>query len=447
MRCSRAELSAAATTIGRALCAAACWSKGRCNWVRQSPRDVAKSRMPITSTVTALGPTVYTGTAGIALFLAELYAQGHLEEVRATARGAMLHALWRSDDVPAAVNCGFYSGLVGIAYAAVRVGSLIGDSCLVDEGLQLAHRAVASRDESSVLDFFGGNAGAIGPLLWLARLQGGERLLTFAIKLAEELGETATKRDGTWCWANDRACGKGMGPTPLCGLAHGASGMGIALIEIGVRCQRQHWIDGGLAAFRHEDQLYDVTGGNWPDLRDFGTRRDKMAGPKRSRFMVAWCHGAAGIGLARLRAFRLLPGRRGELLMGVQRAINATTAHLRSMPAYADASPCHGRAGLAETLLYATDVLADVQYKDDIVQMWRSLVQNRAGDPRWPCAAAAGENHPSLMLGQAGVGYALLRAIRPCLVPSILIVDTREKNVKISRTKTPKCVRTNENNG
>jgi lantibiotic modifying enzyme len=379
--------------------------------------------MPITPTVTALGPELYTGTAGIALFLAQLYAQMHLDEVRATVRGAIQHALWRSDYVPAAMRRSFYSGLVGIAYAAVRVGILLDDSHLVDEGLRLAHRAVLSTHENNLLDLMGGNAGAIAPLLCLTKLKGGDPLLSSAIEFAEELARTATKRDGTWCWGNDRACGGGIGSTPLCGLAHGASGMGLGLIEIGVRCQREDLIEGGLAAFRYEDQLYDINRGNWPDLREFGSRDDDTRVSKRSSFMVAWCHGAAGIGLARLRAVKLLPDRRRELMMGVERAIRATAAHLRVLPIYVDASPCHGRGGLAETLLYAADVLKNTQYADQVLQMWRRLVRTRAGDAQWPCGVASGRNNPSLMLGYAGVGYALLRASDPYLVPSILVID------------------------
>jgi lantibiotic modifying enzyme len=423
MRRAQVGLLEAAMSIGRMLCATAYSHEGHCNWVGRSPREVIEPGMPITPTVMALGPELYTGTAGIALLLAQLHARTRLEEARTTARGAMQQALWRSDDVPAGVRRSFYSGLVGIAYAAVRVGTLIDDPRLIADGLQLAHRAVVSRDENNLLDLIGGNAGAIAPLLWLAGLPGGEPLAGPTIEFAEELASAATKRDGTWYWDNDRASGKGIGPTPLCGLAHGASGMGLALIEMGVHCQREEWIDGGLAAFRYEDKLYDLNRENWPDLRELGSRHGEPHAPKRSSFMVAWCHGAAGIGLARLRAFRLLPERRDELLTGVERAIRATTRHLRALPAYVDASPCHGRSGLAETLLYATDVLDDMQYADLVVQMWRRLVRTRARDTEWPCGVASGRNNPSLMLGYAGVAYALLRAADPCSVPSILIIE------------------------
>jgi lantibiotic modifying enzyme len=370
--------------------------------------------------VTALGPELYGGTAGIALILAQLHALIGNEQAYATAQGAMKQALERSDELPSAVRSSFYSGLVGIAYAAVRVGQLIEDTYFIGEGLKLAHRAVLSREEHHVLDVIGGNAGSIAPLLWLGGVPGGDSLLNPTIELAEELAVAATKRDGTWCWDNSRACGKDIGPTPLCGLAHGASGMGLALIEIGVYLQRQDWIEGGLAAFAYEDQLYDADQDNWPDLRQLGTRPLQGA-PRRPSFMMAWCHGAAGIGLARLRAHRLLPRRRVELLTGIQRAIRATMAHLRAIPVDADASPCHGRAGLAETLLYATTALGDPKYADCVMRMWRSVL--RDPDIEWRCGVPSGRNNPSLMLGYAGIVYAMLRANDPSAVPSLLVIE------------------------
>src|SRR6478609_5763776 len=133
-----------AARIGRTLCASAYWHADCCNWVGRSPREMIEPGMPITPTVTALGPELYGGTAGIALFLAQLHAQTGAERIRRTARGAMRQALWRGENLPAAVNASFYGGSVGIAYAAVRVGLLIEEPQLVADGLRLANRVESS---------------------------------------------------------------------------------------------------------------------------------------------------------------------------------------------------------------------------------------------------------------------------------------------------------------
>ena len=416
------ELLDQAARIGRTLCASAYWHSDRCNWVGRSPREMIQPGMPIVPTVTALGPELYGGTAGIALFLAHLHAQTRAARVRRTAIGAMRQALWRSEDLPPAASASFYSGLIGIAYAAVRVGLLVEEPQLVADGLRLANR-VAPSHADQLLDVIGGNAGAVAPLLWLARFPGGEALDQLASELAADLAAAATKCDGVWRWDPERASGKGIGSTPLCGYAHGASGLGLALLEIGVHDRRQEWVDGGLAAFAYEDRLYDGDRENWPDLRELGARPNDSNTPPPS-FMIAWCHGAAGIALARLRAYQLLTKRHSELLQGVERAIRATSKYLQVLPPDSDASPCHGRAGLAEVLLFAATVLEDRHYADQAAEIWIRTLRSRRAGAEWPCGVASGRNNPSLMLGVAGIGYALLRAENPQSVPSVLVIGS-----------------------
>ena len=415
---STIDLVDAATDIGGALCSSAYWHDDRCNWIGRSTDELKGPGMPLTPTVAALGPALYAGTAGIALFLAELFVRTDLEEAAATARGAIRQSLGRAGDIPPRLRPAFYSGLVGIAYAAAQVGARTDDPRMVADGIQLAHQAVEAHDDHNLLDVIGGNAGSIAPLLRLATQPNGEGLRAAAISLAEELAADATRGDGTWCWENDRACGPGMGSTPLCGFAHGASGMGLALVEAGFHAERDDLIEGGLAAFRYEDQLYDAERENWPDLRELDGGGHAT---QKTSFMVAWCHGAAGIGLARLRAHELLPERRAELRPGVERAVISTAAQLHTLPLEVDASPCHGRAGLAETLLCAAEVLDDPAYADHVETMWKQLLRARKAHEPWPCGVASGTNNPSLMLGYAGIGHALLRADDPT-TPSALVM-------------------------
>jgi lantibiotic biosynthesis protein len=416
------DLVEAAADIGGTLCKSAYWHEDRCNWIGRSTNELTGAGMPLTPTVAALGPTLYAGTAGIALFLAELFARTDHDQAGATARGAIRHSLARAGEIAPRLRRAFYSGLVGIAYAAAQVGTRTDDSQIVAEGIKLARQAVEAHQEHNLLDVISGNAGAVGPLLRLATHTDGERLRAAAIAFAEELATDATRSEATWCWENERACGHGMGPTPLCGLAHGASGMGLALVEAGVHSGRDDLVEGGLAAFRYEDRLYDAEHENWPDLRELEGDGNGQAATPRMSFMVAWCHGAAGIGLARLRAYEVLPERRAELRPGVEHAVRTTASQLRTLPREIDASPCHGRAGLAETLLCATEVLDDPTYADHVETMWKKLLRARNADTPWPCGVASGTNNPSLMLGYAGIGYSLLRADDSAATSSALIV-------------------------
>lgn len=411
----------AAAAIGRALCATAYWHEGRCNWIGRTANEAADPSMPLTPTAAALGPELYGGTAGVGLFLAQLHARTQDDAFREAALGAVRQSLSKSADTPPVLSRSFYSGSIGIAYAAARTGRLLVEDALVADGLSLARRAV-STDGDHLLDVVGGHAGAIAPLLWLASLPGGAELQATVLAFAESLAAAAMIGDDVWRWDNDRACGAGVGATPLCGFAHGASGMGLALIEAGVRFGRDDLVAGGLAAFRYEDGLFDEAQGNWPDLR---SPRGDASSPRRS-FMVAWCHGAAGIGLARLRAFRLLSMQQDVLEASARHAVRTTAATFAEAPDEADASPCHGRAGLAETLLYAAEVLGERSLAASVIDRWSADVSTRIDPASWPCGVASGVNNPSLMLGFAGIGYSLLRADRPGDTPSLLVIEPAE---------------------
>ena len=409
-----------AARIGRALCRAAYWHEDRCNWVGRNVREIVAPGAPIVPLVTALGPELYGGTAGIALFLATLSGQIDAPNLDRTARGAIRQALQSAPLVPSKLAASFHSGWIGIAYAAASIGQLLDEPELVTEALALAQKTMVT-DRGAALDVIGGNAGSIAPLLWLAGLPGGAALQGFATDLAEELARAAIRNSDGWSWDPELASGAGMGHVPLCGLAHGASGMGLALMEIGVRLDRRDWIDGGLSAFAYEDGLFDAGRRNWPDLREYPELREERPAPSRS-FMIAWCHGAAGIGLARLRAYTLLPQHREALLPRIRDAIHATRDHLATFPGRADASPCHGRAGLTELLVAAGCTLDEPHWLDIARESWASLARRRA-IADWPCGVASGRNTPALMLGYAGIGYGLLRAAAPELTRSILLVD------------------------
>ena len=82
--CSEACLQAAAA-IGRRTAAEAIWHDGRCSWLAA----VADSRDRSRPEYQPVGPLVYGGTAGIALFLAELAVVTDDAAMRRAALGAM----------------------------------------------------------------------------------------------------------------------------------------------------------------------------------------------------------------------------------------------------------------------------------------------------------------------------------------------------------------------
>src|SRR5262249_61774792 len=77
----------------------------------------------------------------------------------------------------------------------------------------------------------------------------------------------------------------------LTGFSHGAAGMAWALLELASVAGEERFTKSALELIAWERSLFNAEKQNWPDLRNH-----------RRGFRFAWCHGAPGIGLARLRS-------------------------------------------------------------------------------------------------------------------------------------------------
>src|SRR5690242_20533494 len=130
----------AAERLGERIAAEAIWSGERCNWVGAEPAERVAGRRLGALTHRALPPDLYAGTAGVALFLADLHAATGGPSARRTAIGAMRQAISRADAIPPDARLGLFSGWSGIAYAADRVAAAAAEPALADDA-----RAVLAR--------------------------------------------------------------------------------------------------------------------------------------------------------------------------------------------------------------------------------------------------------------------------------------------------------------
>ena len=414
----------AAVEIGRALCREAIWDAAGslCNWMGRSPRESTEVGGPITPTSTALGPDLYSGSLGVAWFLARLGAATGDPEFRRTALAATSRSLRQLELSPEAsgVPVSYYSGLVGTAFALDRIAALTGEATLDDQVDGLLARVAAGVTAPHVLDVIGGNAGAIPALLALSR--GGQRPATRGVaeRLGEELLQTAIRQGPVWTWEAEKAAGPASGTVPLAGFAHGNAGLGLALFELYAASGRRDFRDGGRGAFAYEDGLFDAAAGNWPDLRPFGPETTQTR-----QFTLAWCHGAPGIALARMRAAALDPESAAAYLSAARIALATTQAALDSVLTLErhDATLCHGAGGLSEIVWTGGQWLGDAALAEAARAAGRALIDKYAASGSWPSGVATGGPNPSLMLGKAGIGMHFLRLHSTLIsVPPLLIV-------------------------
>lgn len=377
-----------AADIAHRIAGSAVWSDGRCNWVGAPASE--RSRTSGEAAVAALGPDLYEGTSGVALFLAEAAVRLGEPRLRETALGAIRLSL---DQAGRLESDGLYAGRLGVAYAALRVAALheaddvaAGAAALV-EGWRLDARSSAGDD------LVGGRAGSLVALVVLAAPDG------VVTGLGDEIVARAERAPEGWSWRDPRR------PSihNLCGYAHGASGIGHALAELFGATGDDRYRDAAERAFAYERSWLDPSTSTWPDLRGVERRTGRAAPVVPAA--ATWCHGAAGIALARLRAHALLGG--PALRHDADLALAACERHVAGLLGRDphDFSLCHGAAGAADALLEGgRGKLA--------AQLGRMGIERhgRPGAPDFPCGVPGGMT-PALMQGLAGVGVFYLRLV------------------------------------
>jgi hypothetical protein len=413
----------AALVAGRAICRAAVWDREHqfCNWLAYRSIEDAQTdssrQFPA-----ALGPDLYGGSAGIALFLAELHAlTGDLDCCR-TALAALARSLRQARRSPGDLASPFslYNGLLGLAYVAGRVAILTGKSELTTEAARIVDQLASDAGSAHPLDLLGGTAGAILALLVLSKTSTRNTERQLAVALGHDLCRTANRRGGVWSWDPDRASGPGIASVPLTGLSHGAAGIALALLELHGATGQSEFLEAARGAFAYEDSLFDSRAGNWPDLR---IHEGDEPGSAPVRFAGGWCNGAPGIALARLRASDLDPEYR-DTHLAVARIALATTLQViernRRVPGQ-DESLCHGLAGLLDIALVAGSHLGDRGCLEQAARAARAIMARLVPGIEESTSCSSRWSDPSFMLGLAGSGYALLRLHAADRVPSILL--------------------------
>jgi lantibiotic modifying enzyme len=139
--------------------------------------------------------------------------------------------------------------------------------------------------------------------------------------------------------------------------------------------------------------------------------------PTEARFAAGWCHGAHGIGLARLGGLPVLdtPQVRNDIQVALQTTLTWGLSSLDNL--------CCGNSGCIELLVAASGRLGQPHLLE-VARQWASVLVHRAtqrGGFHVLDLLPRQAFNPGLFLGHAGVGYQLLRVAFPERIPSLLL--------------------------
>jgi type 2 lantibiotic biosynthesis protein LanM len=369
------------------------------------------------------GTDLYAGTTGMALFLAYLGAvTGEVSHTR------LAHAALRSvrDQVQAstelgqaapdgnssALMIGAFDGLGSVIYLLTNLGVLWGDPALLDQAEDLVQELPALISNDQHFDVLYGSAGCLLSLLSLHAIRPAESTLRVAIQCGDRLLAAARPMPRGTGWTTLD------GEPPMGGFSHGAAGIALSLLRLAARSGRDRFRTTALEALAFERSLFVPELNNWADVRVFSGRKPggDRAPASAPRSMVAWCHGAAGIGLGRLGGLDVLDDAttHGE----IDTALDSTVAYGFAM----NHSLCHGALGNVELLLRAAQVLDRPQDREALEYATAAVVGSvEANGP--VTGVPLGVETPGFMTGLAGIGYELLRLAEPDKVPPALLLD------------------------
>jgi lantibiotic biosynthesis protein len=419
----RARFLEAASRIGRRLCRDAVWHEGRCNWLGWAMEPHGGQWV---SVYRAMGVSVYDGAAGIGLFLARLARLDDDPIIATTAVGALAQGLTAVDELGAVGEYGFYAGLSGVAQCCLVGGTALGREDIVARGHAAMSTCAKLAAQPQRLDIINGSAGTIPAFLDAAERFKSEVFVEAAVRHGAHLVGRAARTDKGWSWDTLGAPNE----PHLLGFGHGVSGIAYALGLVAATTDRREFLDAAREGLRYERAHFRASEGNWPDLRSF-----VQAGPTgEAPCMLAWCHGAPGIGFARLALHGLYPDD-ASIIAEAETAVRTTAATLgHSSPGTGNFSLCHGDGGNADLLILAADVLSRPDLRREAENAAaRALDRIEGTRAPWPCGVPAAGESPNLLLGLAGIGYFFLRLYDSQEIPSALLPSTLKPKQRAMR--------------
>jgi type 2 lantibiotic biosynthesis protein LanM len=351
--------------------------------------------------------SLYDGSCGVALFLATLekvtggagfreLALDALQSLRQDLQELTLEQNYKEIGIGGAAGCG------SIIYVLTRVSQFINEPALLEDAKQIASSLaprIASDDNR--FDIISGSAGAILGLLAFYNISADLEVLAAAISCGHHLlNNRVASNSGYKAWAT-------LDNKLLTGFSHGAAGIAYALLRLYQVTGEAAFLVAAEEAIAYERSVFIHEQGNWPDFREsFQTEKPVC--------MCSWCHGAPGIGLARLAGLDILDT--PEIRQDTQAAVNTT----KQLKLSGIDHLCCGNLGLVEFLFAAGRKLSQPELVETAMTRATQVVARAKQRGHFGYGLSL-TFHPGFFQGASGIGYQLLRLAYPDQIPSVLL--------------------------
>ena len=382
-----------AKNIGDYLVSSAIVSKDDVTWL-------GYQRTSVDWVLDEIGLDLYSGRLGPILFLAYLGKLSGEKQYSQIAKLALHGLTKRLFEKNKLTNLGF-SGWGGYIYVLAKLSKIWDTPELysyIDSALNHIEPLIPNDIRN---DFMAGNAGCIQALLALAKIPHYQSKAVLLAKLCgDRLLNLAHSENDIYGWQLSE------NTTVLLGFSHGNSGIALALEALAINSNNLRYLLAAKKAITYENSHFCPSEKNWPDLR---SKEDKS-------FMSTWCHGAAGITLARC----LMTKTQNEI--DRKQDLEACIYKLQNNHKLNNHSLCHGLLGNLDifhtALLHSKDQGLKSQFQAQLTAIAENVNKNG-----WLSAMPTHQLQPDFMTGLSGMGYILLKFAAPEVVPNALALS------------------------
>ncbi|PWJ47969.1 type 2 lanthipeptide synthetase LanM family protein [Faecalicatena contorta] len=344
---------------------------------------------------------LYDGLSGMLLIMYELNGRQQNEEAKKiyeTLRTMLFHYTDAGNKSLAHLNSrstGAYEGESSVVYAYLLLYQISHEEMYLEYAKKHIQIVEQLLDEDSRYDLLTGNAGAAWVLICLNEVTNEKKYLKLAQRAVNRLKRTAKKQEKGIGWIVQPEM------PAMSGMAHGNSGILISVITLWKLTTEDKYAQLAEQIWLYEESLYHSENHNWEDVR----ARDEK---EKDIGTVAWCHGAAGILLSRIRCYEVV-----EDLVWKERFKKDILRAYRILKEYwrrDSYSLCHGTYGN----LWILEIAEQNMLRYGILE--RNSETGRL-DEEWDIEGAVKllpqeRMNPGLLNGYGGILYYLLRRLK-----------------------------------
>lgn len=326
--------------------------------------------------------SLYSGLSGNAIFFASLYKyikdDKYLE--------VLLKILDSIDDTFKRIDKSEspFTGAFSVTYLYLFLYRLGYGKSYLDK----AYKLITDYEEIILscagYDFLDGYAGILIILINAYKIEEKEDILELINKISEIIEKSIKIINNIIFWKDEQIS---------TGLAHGAAGLSYALGELYILKGGEKFLDLVKNLVRYENMHFNKESCNWGHI-------DPNDNVTKENTAIQWCHGAAGIGLSRIKINGFI-----DVSNDIERALKTTI----TMGLYKENdSICHGNFGNIDFLLSEYYKCNEDYIKEIIDYRIKEILQ---GMNQYRSGLSKEFESVDFMLGLSGIGYEYLRLL------------------------------------